>query len=44
MTAYQFERLIAEIRFLREDVVEKLEQIRMGVIDVETEIEKLRTD
>ena len=42
MDSNQLQQLINEIIQTKRDIIEKLEEIRRGGIDIETEIEKLR--
>ncbi len=41
MNDKQFELLIQELQICKNEIIEKLEEIRYGVIDVETEVEKI---
>ena len=40
MNNQQFEILIEQIQIAKNDIIEKLEEIRCGIIDVETECAK----
>ena len=41
MNEQQFNILIQELQIIKNDITEKLEEIRCGIIDVETEVQKL---
>jgi len=36
----QFQILIQELQIIKNDIIEKLEEVRCGLIDIESEVEK----
>ena len=44
MTEEQFKELMSEIKSMKEGIISKLEEIRLGIIDVESEVRWLRED
>lgn len=43
MDKEQFQYLIAQLECMQKSIVDKLEEIRCGIIDIENEIEKVKS-
>jgi len=41
MHDHQFQILIQELQFFKDEIIKKLEEVRCGIIDVEEEIQNL---
>ena len=44
MEDYQFDLLIQELQICKNEIIGKLEEIRCGIIDVESEVQEKKVD